>query len=108
MKTDLTQLAEELSKSELGVLVIQHSYDSIKDAISNRVNELINADFSRLVFILYRLDIPEKKLKEALETSSNTPASDTIADMIINRQMQKIESRKKYRQNDNIHEEERW
>src|SRR5690554_7001827 len=48
------------------------------------VNELIHRDFSKLLRILYRIDVEEHKLKTAL-FESPLPAAETIADLIIER-----------------------
>lgn len=58
-----------------------------------RIEELIQRDFEKLKWILYRIDVSEKKLSEALKNSEGDAAT-IIADMIIKRQMEKAESRK--------------
>jgi hypothetical protein len=76
--------------------------------LSAYVNELIVQNFSLLVQLLYRMDIPEKRLREVLANSS-TNSGDVIAQMMIERQLQKIESRKKYKQpKEDIPDEEKW
>jgi len=60
------------------------------------VNELIHRDFSKLLRILYRIDVEEHKLKTAL-FESPLPAAETIADLIIERQIQKIKFREMFR-----------
>lgn len=73
------------------------------------VNELILLDFDKLVRILYRLDIDEKKLKALLKQNEGTDAGQIIADLIIERQIQKIESRRQFKQrDDDISEEDKW
>lgn len=73
------------------------------------VNELILLDFDKLVRILYRLDIDEKKLKALLKQHEGTDAGQIIADLIIERQIQKIESRRQFKQRDDgISEEDKW
>ena len=74
-----------------------------------RINQLINGDFNRLIQILYRIDINEARLKELLETLKATDAAEIIADLVIERQLQKLKSRQQFRQRDNdISEEEKW
>ena len=76
--------------------------------LSRHVNELITLNFSVLVQILYGMDIPEKKLRMVL-AESKTNAGDVIAEMMIERQLQKIESRKRFgKPNEDIPDEERW
>lgn len=63
----------------------------------NKFNELIDKDFNKLVNLLYRIDISEKKLKIALQNQDKTISSGkTIAKLIIERQLQKLEFRKKF------------
>lgn len=59
------------------------------------INNLLHNDFSKLLQILYRIDVDENKLKRAL-FESTLPAAETIADLIIERMLQKIHFRKMY------------
>ena len=71
--------------------------------------ENIGSSFEKLVSILYRLDVNEKKLKTLLEEKNTDDAGLLIADAIIERQLQKIISRKKFSDfNKDIPEEEKW
>lgn len=81
--------------------------ETFRKRLSLTINQLIQTDFTKLVGILYRLDISEAKLKAALADAVHT-ASDIIATMIIERQIEKSESRKRFRHNGDISEEERW
>lgn len=58
------------------------------------VEHLLSHDFNRLINSLYRIDVSEEKLKAALATSPK-PAQ-TIAEMIWERELQKVEFRKRY------------
>lgn len=60
-----------------------------------RIDELIHHDFEKLKWILYRIDVSEKKLNEAL-LNSEVDAATVMADLIIQRQFEKAESRKKF------------
>ena len=71
-------------------------YDEAFILIMRVVEDLLAKDFSRLINCLYRLDVSEHKLKEALAASSDNPAS-VITGMIIERELQKVETRKKYK-----------
>lgn len=77
--------------------------------LSLAINEMIVSDFDKLVLLLYRLDIDETKLRTILKENPGTDAGNTIADLIIARQLQKIKSREQYSKRDNsISEEEKW
>ena len=72
-----------------------YTYDEAFISIMRVVEDLLAKDFSQLVNALYRIDVSEEKLKEALATSTDNPAS-VITKMIIERQLLKVEFRKKY------------
>jgi hypothetical protein len=73
-----------------------------------RISYLIDNDFNHLIFLLYRLDINEAKLKQHLaEDPSN--AANIIATLVVERIKQKQESRHQFKMNDdNIPEDEKW
>ena len=79
--------AVEKSKSEQFKVVV----DFIDDLIQN--------DFNRLLSILYRVDISEEKLKLKLaeHKDRNIPSAEIIANLLIEREEEKIMSREKYR-----------
>ena len=73
-----------------------------------RINELIVTDFARLLELLYRLDVEEEKVHAVLKQNPSVDAGRLIASLIMERQLEKIESRNKYKQQDIQSEEERW
>ena len=100
------QVLEEVSK-ELEVIVKDHSIT--KQVLVEKINDLINIDFQKLVSILYRMDVSEIKLKELLNENPGTNAAIIIADLMIERQEQKIISRQQFRKKDeNISDDEKW
>ena len=70
------------------------SEDHFRTWLSNEINYLIANDFDALLLLLYRIDVHEEKVRRMLSEHSNEKASDTIADLIIERQQQKILTRK--------------
>lgn len=73
----------------------QEKFRAFRLLLIRRLDELIRNDFERLKWILYRIDISEKKLSEA-QQNSDADAATVMADMIIQRQIEKAESRKKF------------
>jgi hypothetical protein len=59
--------------------------------------------------VLYRVDVNERKLRTLLKENQNEHAGNIIAELIIERQLQKIKTRKEYSktQEDNT-SEEKW
>ena len=56
-----------------------------KPNLEQAINELIKNDFSRLVQILYRIDVSEAKLKYILNAHPNEDAGKLIAQVVIER-----------------------
>ena len=85
------------------------SNGEIRRQLSVAINEMILSDFDKLVMLLYRLDINETKLRKILNENPSQDAGNMIADLIIERQLEKIKSRQQFSQRDNnISEEEKW
>lgn len=64
-----------------------------------RVEEMMRDDLDLLLSSLYRLDVEEYKIQHALR-SATIPAAQGIASLIIERQKEKIRTRKKYASGD--------
>ncbi|MBX2888465.1 MAG: hypothetical protein KF829_07415 [Ferruginibacter sp.] len=72
------------------------------------INHLIIDDFEALINILYRIDINEEKLKDILRQHPDTETANIIADLIINRQIQKLRTRQLFSDFKDIPEDEKW
>lgn len=70
------------------------SYAEIKMLLSYKINDWIKHDFEKLIFVLYRIDVSEKKIMHLLQENQSENAADILAELIIERQLQKIASRK--------------
>ncbi len=104
----IKEVVNELQKFQFEISAEVVSMNAFKKLLSDHINYLITNDFSRLISVLYRLDISEKKLKELLKNSINTSAGDIIAEMIIERQAEKIRARKLFSGDDGDCDEEKW
>jgi len=79
------------------------------EELVKKINDLLLNDFEKLVGILYRMDVSETRLKELLRKHGNEDAAKLIALLMIERQKEKIISRKEYRnQSFEGDPEERW
>ena len=81
------ELADHLTAAQLETL------------LAERLNALIRSDFSALVQLLYRIDVNEAKLREVLKVNAGEDAGKIIARLIMERQWQKIETRRQYPRN---------
>lgn len=84
------------------------SLEELKEKLAGHINHLINHDFEKLVSLLYRIDVNENKLRQLLEQREGENTAGLITDLIIERQLQKIKSRKETKAKDDIPDEERW
>ena len=83
--------------------------EELREKLSAYINNLVNQDFEKLVFLLYRIDVDEARMRALLTHNEGEGAPLLIADLIIERQLQKIQSRQQFSQRDkNIDDEEKW
>lgn len=92
----------------LGLAVSENETSLNREWLAGIINNLLEKDFERLVFLLYRMDVDENKLKHLLKLNAGSDAGLIIADLMIERQLQKIKSRNDTKQRGNISEEESW
>lgn len=93
---------------ESGLVAKEHIPGLNGQLLAEKINELINNDFQQLVSILYRMDVSEAKLKLLLKDNPGRDAGIMIAGLMIERQAQKIKSRKETKSNKEIPEDEKW
>src|SRR5688500_20024971 len=102
-------LIEELQKEFSLTVPEKISMTGIKEMLSAHVNYLITNNFNLLVSLLYRIDVYEAKLKTFLKENPVEDARKIIADLSIERQLQKINRRQQIGQgNSTVTCEEAW
>lgn len=89
-------------------LPVTNDRQKLVEALAEGINYLIQADFARLLNILYRIDISEQTLKQTLELQADKDAGLLIADLIIERQLQKQQLRAKFKPQQNIPDDDKW
>ena len=65
--------------------------------LSILVAYLLENDMHRLLNAMYRLDVSEVKFHQAMQSDSKENAAFRIADLIIEREMQKVKTRLHYK-----------
>jgi hypothetical protein len=78
------ELAERLSAEE------------VETCLAEKLNEMTKNDFNGLVNLLYRIDIDEARLKQSLKKNPGEDAGKIMARMIMERQWQKIQTRRQF------------
>jgi hypothetical protein len=92
---------------------LSYTRASLEEALAVIINNWLQHDFEKLVFVLYRVDISEVKLKQILRENAGTDAGWLIARMIIERETEKIKTRETFEKNRKegsaaADEEEKW
>jgi hypothetical protein len=89
-----TELIQNINR-ELDIeLPEKIALNNLEEKLSIHINHLIEKDFEKLVSLLYRIDVSESKLKNLLHIYANENSGIMIARLIIERQLEKIKSRK--------------
>ena len=88
------ELIGELNRNYDLELAPRLSASELEELLAEKLNRLIRSDFNTLVTILYRVDVNEARLKEMLRINAGEDAGMIMARLIIERQEQKIRTRK--------------
>jgi len=105
---EINQLAIYLHEKFAIELTENMSMDELQGKLAQHINYLIDHDFERLINLLYTVDVSESKLKNLLEGHSGVDAGLIIAILIIERQLQKIKTRRETKQGNFDSDEELW
>ena len=106
---DIKQAGIMLQQQGLIPVTSSFTYSVLIDELANHLNELLVHNFAALIQLLYRLDIPEQKLKATLANDTQTPAARQMAILVLDRQIEKMKTRRLYMSNkEDIAEEDRW
>ena len=91
------------------VLPEKVSLHELRETLAGYFNRLIQNDFNKLVNLLYRIDVNEALLKSILQQNPSADTGLIIAELVIERQIQKLHSRKSFtKKDDEINEEDKW
>ena len=74
----------------------EEKFQAFRNLLIARIEELAEKNMDKLMWLLYRVDVSERKLHATLKETPPEKFAPVIADMIIERQMQKIKSRNEF------------
>lgn len=98
-------------QADAALSILQNTRRSAADTerLAALLNELILHDFEGLIYLLYRVDVPEWEVRTMLQQEPKADAGKLLAGLLLQRQAAKELTRKHLRQNDEyIPEDERW
>ncbi|MBA2249365.1 MAG: hypothetical protein H0W12_04150 [Chitinophagaceae bacterium] len=96
MAVNEIQIQKEVIEIINDGLLEESSLATFTKNLENYISDLINNDFQKLVLILYKVDVDEHELKNLLPLKENENTAALIAELIITRQLKKIETRKQF------------
>ncbi len=109
MSDNLQQIIPSINNELALALPEKLSMTELEEQLTQHINHLINTDFEKLVYYVYRIDVNEAKMKQLLQQQQGENAAQLIARLIIDRQLQKIKSRAEHKPTSTDDEgAERW
>ncbi|MDH5367029.1 MAG: hypothetical protein OEW67_08590 [Cyclobacteriaceae bacterium] len=100
VKTDDIVAVSSLIRNDFGFdsteLTHHNILSDLKEQLTKIISFLLDKDLQRLLNAMYRIDISEQKFKEALAINPPSEVASAIAQLIIDRELQKVITRRKY------------
>jgi hypothetical protein len=96
-------VSKEFVKSDFTSLIPNNDFEKLEEFrkyLTEKMKEMLDNNYNLLINTLYRIDISEKKLAELFSSKNKEFIPEKLADLIIERQIEKIYFRKRYRQGD--------
>ncbi len=72
--------------------------DVLFQQLTERIRHLLATRIDFFMSLMYRLDVSEDKIRQALAPGNPEPPDVALARLIINRQVQRAETKERYRQ----------
>ncbi len=72
------------------------SFEEIHRVLTERIHELLEKNVEKLIFILYRIDVGQKRTDEIFNNPSKEEIASLLATAVIERQLEKVKTRRKY------------
>ncbi|MBX9852381.1 MAG: hypothetical protein K2X86_11570 [Cytophagaceae bacterium] len=96
----LKDLSPAISKNfemDAGLISTCQNLNDLKEKLAHAISILLNRDMNRLLNIFYRMDLSEQKVNRIISESAPQEISSQLADLVIEREMQKAITRSKYK-----------
>jgi hypothetical protein len=86
------------------------SEEVLFELLCDRISYLIEHNMEYLMSLLYRNDVLEHKIHDALSPGNPEPANVALAKLVMERQRQRLETKKKYgsQRSEEVDEDLRW
>lgn len=73
------------------------SKEELKRRLTIYIADLLDTNFEKLCSMIYRHDVTEVKFNKALQSVSISEQAENLAELVIERELEKVKTRKAYR-----------
>lgn len=94
-------VSKDFVKSDYSSLIPNNDFERLEEFrkyLTEKMKDMLDNNYNLLINTLYRIDISEKKLSELFSSRNKESIPEKLADLIIERQVEKINFRKRYRE----------
>jgi len=78
---------------ETDEILAYHNPDELQRGVEKMVLYLLRKDLGRLLHILYRIDVDERQVKQAMRAASEDEVAAHLSHLIIKRELQRAQTR---------------
>lgn len=97
MNNELVLLSAESLQKYFDTDIKASGYDELKEWLTQQIISLLLNDMEKLLNILYRIDVNEKKVKEVFAQHNPKLIAPLLAELLLERELQKAATRIQYR-----------
>lgn len=95
--SDLLQIIEKLGAAdEAAPLSTSDRLADLRVYVTRQISRMLETDRGLLFSILYRIDVSEKDVLQCLSSSPDESVAERLAELVVERQLQKIELRRRW------------
>ena len=94
-------VSKDFVKSDYSSLIPNNDFERMEEFrkyLIKKMKDMLDKNYNLLINTLYRIDISERKLSELFSSKNKELIPEKLADLIIERQIEKINFRKFYRE----------
>ncbi|MBK7631678.1 MAG: hypothetical protein IPJ23_13430 [Ignavibacteriales bacterium] len=94
-------VSNDFVKNDYSSLIPNNDFERLEEFrkyLTEKMKDMLDKNYNLLINTLYRIDISEKKLSELFSSKNKESIPEKLADLIIERQIKKIEFRRRYRE----------
>ena len=97
----LEKVSRDFSTTRTQIEVVEDyakDIETLKAHLSKKVAEMMDKDFDRFLNNMYRIDVSEARVIEVLNNSPFGTIPEQLAELIIERQLQRIKTQRLYKE----------